>query len=157
MFVHYSTSVGVSLGEVERRLDDLRSHLEQWADTAYRAGEEMKARVGPTGAVAKSVNLYVGNPEIHRRGVVYPVRWSANGAGALFPDLRAELVLSTLGPEETSLTLDGTYDPPLGAVGRILDRAVMSRVAEATVRNWVDRLAEAIGAHPSAEGHPLGR
>lgn len=144
MFVHYSTSVDVGLGEVERRLDDLRSHMEQWAHIAYRAGEEMKARVGPTGAVAKSVNLEVGRPEIHRRGVVYPVRWSANGAGALFPDLRAELVLSKLGPDHTSITLDGTYEPPLGAVGRFLDRTVMSRVAEATVRNWVDRLAEAI-------------
>lgn len=134
----------MDLGEVERRLDDLRAHLEEWADIAYRAGEEMKARVGPSGGVAKSVNLHLGRPEIHRRGVVYPVRWSANGAGALFPDLRAELVLSTLGNDQTSLTLDGTYEPPLGAMGRLLDRVVMGRVAEATVRNWVDRMAMAI-------------
>jgi len=144
MFVHYSTSVEVGLGQVERRIDDLRSHMEQWADIAYRAGEEMKARVGPTGAVAKSVVLEVGRPEIHRRGVVYPVRWSANGAGALFPDLRAELVLSQLGSDHTTISLDGTYEPPLGAVGRFLDRTLMSRVAEATVRNWVDRLADAV-------------
>lgn len=157
MFVHYSTAVDVGLGEVERRLDDLRLHLEEWADTAYRAGEEMKARVGPTGAVAKSVRLHVGRPEIHRRGVVYPIHWSANGGGALFPELRAELVLSSLGLDHTSLILDGTYSPPLGAVGRILDRAVMSRVAEATVRNWVDRLASAIDSHPQGESRSLGR
>lgn len=146
MFVHYSTMVDLGLGDVERRLDDLRSHLEEWAGIAYRAGEDMKARVGPTETVARSVTLHLGRPEIHRRGVVYPVRWTANGGSSLFPDLRAELVLSALGKDKTSLTLDGTYDPPLGAVGRILDRAVMSRVAEATVRNWMDRMAESIGS-----------
>jgi hypothetical protein len=51
-----------------------------------------------------------------------------------------------MGHDRTTLTLDGTYDPPLGSVGRILDRAILSRVAEATVRNWVDRLAEAVSS-----------
>lgn len=106
----------------------------------------MKARVGPTGAIAKSVTLEVGRPEIHRHGVVYPLRWSATGAGALFPVLKADLVLSQLGRAETSISLDGTYQPPMGMVGRVLDRALMGRVAEATVRNWVDRLASEISS-----------
>lgn len=152
MFVHYATTVGKGLGEVERRLDDLRSELDQWADVAYREGEKMKARVGPTGSVARSVSLVLGSPEIQRRGIVYPLKWSANGAGALFPDLKADLVLSQMGPNETSISLDGTYQPPMGAVGRMLDRAVMGRVAEATVRNWVDRLAEEISSSEWADG-----
>lgn len=141
MFVRYATTVPRPLGEVERRLDDLRANLEVWADVAYREGEMIKARVGPSGSIAKSVSLEMGRPEVQRRGVVYPVRWLANGAGSLFPDLKAELVLSQLGPDQTTMALDGTYDPPLGSVGRLLDRAMMGRVAEATVRNWVDRLA----------------
>ncbi len=112
----------------------------------------MKARVGPTGSVARSVSLVLGSPEIQRRGIVYPLKWSANGAGALFPDLKADLVLSQMGPNETSISLDGTYQPPMGAVGRMLDRAVMGRVAEATVRNWVDRLAEEISSSEWADG-----
>jgi hypothetical protein len=144
LFVHYSTSVPLGLGEVERRLDGIRSELSQWADVAYREGEQLRSRVGPTGTLAKSVAIHVGLAEIHRRGLVYPVHWSAVGAGAIFPELRADLVLSQLGLGETSLPLDGTYDPPLGAVGRMLDRAILGRVAEATVRNWVDRLAGAI-------------
>ena len=146
MFVHYSTIVTIGLSEVERRLDHVRADLEEWADTAYREGEELRARVGPGGAVAKSVALELGLAEIHRRGVVYPVHWSAVGAGAIFPELRADLVLSQLGPGRTTLTLDGTYDPPMGAVGRFLDRALLGRVAEATVRNWVDRLARAVSS-----------
>ncbi len=146
MFVRYATTVPLGLGEVERRIDGLRSEFETWADVAYREGEKLKAKVGPAGGVAKSVTLHVGPAEIQRRGVVYPVRWMANGAGALFPDLNAELTLSNLGPDETTLSLDGTYDPPLGALGRMIDRAVMGRVAEATVRQWVDRVAEAISS-----------
>jgi hypothetical protein len=152
MFVRYATTVGMSLGEVERRLDDLRANLEEWADIAYREGERTKAKVGPTGSIAKSVSLEVGRPEVQRRGVTYPIRWTANGAGALFPDLKAELVLSQLGPDHTTVAMDGTYDPPMGSVGRLIDRALMGRVAEATVRNWVDRLVGEISSAGTREG-----
>jgi hypothetical protein len=144
VFVHYSTIVPVSLGETERRLAHAREQLGVWADIAYREGEELRARVGPTSSVAKSVTLHLGKPEIHRRGVVYPIQWTAVGGASIFPELRADLVLSQMGVAQTTLTIDGTYDPPLGAVGRILDRAILGRVAEATVRNWLDRLAGAV-------------
>lgn len=146
MFVHYSTHVPVGLPEVERRLDLVRSDLEEWADIAYREGEELRSRVGPIDALAKSVSLEIGLAEIHRSGLVYPIRWTAIGGAALFPELNADLALSQMGPTMTSLALDGTYEPPLGMVGRVADRVVLGRVAEATVRNWVDRLAEAVSA-----------
>ena len=146
MFVHYSTHVSVGLPEVEKRLDLVRSDLEEWADIAYREGEELRSRVGPIDALAKSVSLVIGLAEIHRSGLVYPIRWTAIGGAALFPELNADLALSQMGPTMTSLALDGTYEPPLGMVGRVADRVVLGRVAEATVRNWVDRLAEAVSA-----------
>lgn len=144
MFVHYSTSVSLGLGEVERRLDGLRTDLGEWVDIAYREGEQLRSRVGPTGTLARSVALEVGPAEIHNRGLVYRMHWSAVGAGAIFPELTADLILTQNGLKETTLALEGTYDPPLGALGRILDRAILGRVADATVRNWLDRLAEAL-------------
>lgn len=146
MFVYCTTSVPFGLGEVERRFDSMRTSLGEWADIAYREGEQLRSRVGPTGTLAKSVALDVGLAEIQRRGLVYPVHWSAVGAEAIFPQLRADLVLSQNGLEETTLTLEGTYDPPMGAVGRMLDRAILGRIAEATVRNWLERLAGALTA-----------
>lgn len=146
MFVRYSTIAPVGLGEFERRLDNVRGHLEVWAGVAYREGEDLRARVGPGGHMAKSVSLELGAGEIHRRGVVYAVRWDANGGGVLFPKLTAELVLSQMGADMTSVTLDGTYDPPMGVVGRALDRAMLGKVAEATVRNWVDKIADEVSA-----------
>jgi hypothetical protein len=49
-----------------------------------------------------------------------------------------------MGPEQTRLSLEATYQPPLGPVGRVIDRVLLGRVAESTVKNWVDQLAEAL-------------
>jgi hypothetical protein len=146
VFVHYATTVPLQIGEAERRFDQVREHLAEWADAAYRHGEDLRARVGPGGGVAMSVTIELGPAQIQRRGLVYPVHWIANGAASIFPELQADLVLSQLGMDRTTLTLDGTYDPPLGRVGRVLDRALLGRVAEATVRDWVDRVAEAVSS-----------
>ncbi len=147
MFIHYFTHVPVNLGVVQRRLDLTRTNLEEWADVAYREGEELRARVGPSvDGFAKEIRLEIGKAEIHRSGLVYPIKWTAIGAQALFPRLTAELILSHVGPERTKILFEGTYEPPLGAIGRMVDRVLLGRVAEATVQNWVDRLAEAVSS-----------
>ena len=144
MFVEYSTKVDAGLAQVEKELDQIRANLQEWADIAYREGEQLRARVGPSDSVAREVNLEIGVAEIHSSGLVYPIHWTATGATLLFPELRADLVLSKDGSTRTALTLKGTYQPPLGMLGRIADRAGLGRVAEATVRHWIDRLALAL-------------
>jgi hypothetical protein len=44
----------------------------------------------------------------------------------------------------TQLTLRGRYEPPLGTLGRQIDRLLLHRVAEATVRSFMRRLAESL-------------
>ena len=144
MFVQYSTTVPLGLGTVEKVLSRLDTEMDDLADIAYREGEVLRSRVGPSSVVAKSVALEVGSPQLQGRGLVYPIHWSAVGAEPLFPEMRADLILTQNGKEETTMTFSGTYAPPLGAVGRALDRALLGRVAEATVRKWVDRLAAAV-------------
>jgi hypothetical protein len=145
MFVHYETKVHLPLPDVQRGFDSLQSQLRTLADVAYREGEELRARVGPgAGAVAKEVRLEIGAPEIHRSGLVYPVSWSAVGAEMLFPRLNADLIVSHIGPAQTRIIMDGTYQPPLGPLGRVVDRVLLRRVAESTVKTWVDRLAESL-------------
>ncbi len=117
------------------------------ADVAYREGEELRARVGPgAGKLAKEVRLEIGAPEIHRFGLVYPVSWSAVGSETLFPRLNADLIVSHIGPDQTRIIMDGTYQPPLGPLGKVVDRVLLRRVAESTVKTWVDRLADSIAA-----------
>lgn len=147
MFVRYETEVPIPLPDVQRGIDSLQSQLRALADVAYREGEELRARVGPgPGNLAKEVRLEIGAPEIHRSGLVYSVSWSAVGAEMLFPRLEADLIVSHIGPDHTRIIMDGTYQPPLGPFGRVVDRVLLRHVAEATVKTWVDRLAESLMA-----------
>lgn len=146
MFIEYSTKVKSGLADVEKSLDAIRANLEEWADVAYREGEHLRARVGPSAGFAREVKLDIGIAEIHAYGLVYPVEWTAAEAALLFPDLTADLILSSRGHDVTELTLKGTYQPPLGTLGKLADRTVLHRVAEATVKDWMDRLAAALSA-----------
>ena len=146
MFVEYSTTVDARLPVVEKSLDKVRGSLEALADVVYREGEQLRARVGPSPAVAREVTLDIGIGEIHNVGLVYPIHWTATEATVLFPRLDADLILSKAGPTNTSLTLRGNYEPPLGTLGRLADRAGLRLVAEATVADWMERLASALTA-----------
>jgi len=149
MFVRYFTHVPVGLGVAQERIEGVRSRLAEWAGVAYRDGEELRARVGPAPSkFAKEVDLVIGPSEVRNAGLVFPVRWSATGAEALFPKLEANLILIHLGPEMTSLSLEGTYEPPLGPLGRAADRVALRKFAEATVKDWIDRVAEAVAVVP---------
>jgi hypothetical protein len=145
MFVSYQTKVDLPMAAVESRLDQLRSRLASWADVAYRDGEELRARVGPSsGSLAKEVHLEIGIAEIHRTGLVYPISWSATGAEVLFPRLSADMTISHDGQARTTISLEGIYEPPLGSLGKIVDRVLLRKVADSTVKAWVDRLADAL-------------
>lgn len=56
----------------------------------------------------------------------------------------ADLLLAPLGTQLTQLALRGSYRPPLGALGRAADRALLHRIAEASVKGFVDRIARAL-------------
>ncbi len=75
---------------------------------------------------------------------VVPLRWTAVGIGAtgLFPELEADLEIAPLAQGRSQLAMSARYVPPLGVVGRALDRAVLFRVAEATIKNFLDRVEE---------------
>jgi hypothetical protein len=150
MFVQYYTHVDVPLSTVEARIDEIRAHLDDWAGVAYRDGEELFAEVGPGGGkYAKKVRLDIGIAEIRRAGVVYPVSWTAVGGERLFPSLTADLIVSHMGRDRTKLSLQGTYTPPLGVIGRVVDRTVLKNVAESTIQDWVDRVAAAVSSTQS--------
>ena len=60
----------------------------------------------------------------------------------------ADLEVAALGPDRTQLSISGRYRTPLGLLGRAMDRALLHRVAEATVKDFLDRAGEALrGIH----------
>ena len=82
--------------------------------------------------------------------------WSARSRW--LPDLVGVLQFGIASYKETRVVLAGTYEPPLGPLGWILDTVVGHRLAEATANDFVARVAAALEAeerafrarHPSA-------
>ena len=71
---------------------------------------------------------------------ILPMRWKPSSAWPLFPELEADFEVAALGPSRTQLSVNARYTPPLGRLGSIIDRALLHRVAEATVKDFVDRV-----------------
>jgi len=69
--------------------------------------------------------------------------WEATGAPRLFPKMDAEVVLAALGPGLTQLSLRSSYRPPLGSIA-CWTAPFSHRMAEASVKGFMDRLARAI-------------
>jgi hypothetical protein len=65
--------------------------------------------------------------------------------------MEADLKIEPLGPDLTQLSFEGSYEPPLGVPGAALDRWALHRVAEASVKNLVDRVAQDLDAHAAAD------
>jgi hypothetical protein len=146
MFIYYFVHLNRPLDEVRGTLLGVLDGLDEMAAAAYREGEEIRARisVGESPVIAKAVRLEVGEPIGKDETMFLPIVWEATGTPGLFPRLEAELVLAALGPGLTQLSLRGSYRPPLGQIGRVLDRTLLHRVAEASVKGFVDRLARTI-------------
>ena len=99
------------------------------------------ARVGP-GAVSKLVRVQVRELSWTDKSGGLALRWEATGAGGkVFPVLDADLTLVDFGARGTLVALAGVYRPPLGVLGQALDRAGLHRVAVATIRGFLTRVA----------------
>ena len=143
MLVRYFTQIRAPHWHVESTLSNLSGELNGKAESAYREGEDLRHRLQPIDiAPAKEVFLRVGTARIRRDGVAFPITWRATGPTGLFPKMTAELVVTPVGSDEASVVFEGTYDPPLGIVGEAMDRALLNRIAEMTVKSWVDDLVE---------------
>jgi hypothetical protein len=96
---------------------------------------------GPEVRVTKEVELTVGRPVVYEDRLIVPIGWRATGPGFLFPVLEGEIGVRPLGPHSCLLWLTGSYEAPLGALGRRLDEAVLRRTAQATVRDLAVAIA----------------
>ena len=127
-----------------RLLEPRLGWLADDATAAYAEGERLFLTVSATGGemtVHKRVQVDLGDAYSRGEGVVVPLSWWAAGAERLFPTLDADLEIMPMGPNQVMLTLMGRYEPPLGAMGRVVNRLVLHRVAEACVRNFLHRAA----------------
>jgi hypothetical protein len=148
MFLRAYVELNLPVAEVEAAL--LRSPAE-WipglASSAEEHGDQLLAEVGfPVTRlqVGKRVEIELG-PHVRTPGRTWlPVTWRATGPRGIFPTLEGELEVAALGLHLSQLGLSARYKPPFGLVGESLDRALLHRVAEATIRDFVERVAVAL-------------
>lgn len=149
MFLQYFGHVFRPLSSIEPLLSDLAERIASLAEGAFREGEQLRLRLGGArGVIAKTVSVTVGEPVVGAAAVRVPLSWQATGPSSLFPTMQADLVFGRLGEELTQVKLEGTYEPPWGHVGRMLDKAALHRVVEMSVKNFVDQVVRVLEETP---------
>jgi hypothetical protein len=101
--------------------------------------------VGPLGPrLGRRVAIRLGDPVRFPSMLSVPLTWEPVGLESLLPQLDATIEVGALGQDRTQLAISARYRPPLGVVGRAIDRVLLHRVAEATLKDFLDRLGAAI-------------
>jgi hypothetical protein len=147
MFARYYVELPYDRERVEHvLLTEPDAWLPGYATNANHKGDRLLAEVGfgDDVRIARTVAIDVGSPITMPTKSVLPVRWTAAGAAGLFPSLDADLEVAPLGHERCQLSISARYEPPLGAVGRAIDRALLFRVAEATIKDFLDQVRDRI-------------
>jgi hypothetical protein len=147
MFARYFVELPIPADDVERALSrDPREWLPGLAEQANFKGDRLLAEVGFGEAIhlRRKVIVEIGKPIHASSKSFFALRWTASGYAGLFPALDADIEVASLGSDRAQLAISARYVPPLGAAGRAIDRALLSRVAEATVKDFLDRVADAI-------------
>lgn len=150
MFIGAETRLALGFDAAQVRLADLARGglLRRACDQAYRDLGSGLARVGPLGAapgMSKLVLVRFSDMTVRENFVTGAMRWEAAGpGGALFPALDADITLTRAGEAATILAVWGVYRPPFGGLGAGLDRVVLRRVAQATIRAFARRIGTAI-------------
>jgi hypothetical protein len=100
------------------------------------------APLGPR--LGRRVAIALGEPVRFPSMASLPLTWEPDGLEGLLPRLDANLELGPLGEDRTQLAISARYRPPLGVLGQAIDRVLLHRMAEATLKDFLDRLGAAI-------------
>jgi hypothetical protein len=150
MFVGDEVVVDVSFAVARARLANLTQGgwLLSASEDAYGIEVTGVSRVGALG-VSRVVRVQARDLAEREGSAGLAIRWEVTGpGGGLFPVLDADIRVHPAGEQGTLLALQGTYRPPLGALGQALDRAILHRVAAATIRNFLHRVAADVTGQP---------
>ncbi len=146
-----SVQVELPAGAVAARLSAGTSWLTALAKACD--SEEPRIRVGPgrAGWLAATVAVHLGEATQADDGLVIPFIWEASGPAGIFPRFEGELRLVALDPERSEFRLAGRYRPPPGRAGQVLNDAVLMRLAQATVRSFLRRIARGLDLQHAAQ------
>jgi hypothetical protein len=119
--------------------------LPDMAKQANMDGESLLSELGfrvGNRRIARRIEVEIGAPRAGAGLTFMPIRWHAAANANLFPTLEGELEIAPVGGLRTQLGLSANYSPPLGLLGKIADRALFHRVAEVTVKDFLERIGK---------------
>jgi hypothetical protein len=105
--------------------------------------------------IRKKVMVELGEPLKTANWTEIPLTWKATFPEKLFPKMTGKIELAPTDKDVTRLTVSGMYQPPLGRLGEQLDEALMHNVAEGTVKELAESIAQRLEkalSTPRAEG-----
>ena len=174
MFLKSYVEVAVRFEAVQAvMLREPQTWLDGLAVTTEQEGERLLVDVGlEVGGrrLRRPADLVLGQPQATQVVTSLPLRIRVHGDQRLFPSFYGSLDAAWLGPTRTQLALSLQYEPPLGMVGRAVDRTLLHRVAETAARIFLEQAAHRLEEHaiegaaggvkqaPSGEGStgPMG-
>jgi len=147
VFARYFVELPIEAEAVERGLmSDPAAWVPALARSASEHGQRLLAEVGfgRSQRVTRRVEVSFGEPVRIPTKTILPMSWASVGTPRLFPALEADLEVAALGRSGSQLSISARYAPPFGALGRAIDRALLHRVAEATLKDFLDRVGGAL-------------
>jgi hypothetical protein len=110
------------------------------ASRAQSVAAELRVELGGVGVEA-DITISVENIEEKSSATRMQLEWESATMPNLFPLMKAEIAIYPLTATETQLDFQGTYEPPLGALGKAMNALVGHRIAEASVHRFVTDVA----------------
>jgi hypothetical protein len=145
MFLRYYIELSLPVAVVEQALvGSPAGWLAAVAGTAQARGAGLLGAVGLGPRLGRQVAIALGEPVRFPSMTSLPLTWEPVGLEGLLPRLDANLEVGSLGADRTQLAISARYRPPLGVLGQAADRVLLHRVAEATVKDFLDRVGAAI-------------
>jgi hypothetical protein len=137
--------------DVARPIEEVEAELAAGADNwmpdmakrADGAGEKLLSELGfnlGKRRIGRNITVEIGAPKATVGLMFLPIRWRSATEAGLFPTLEGVLDVAALGSGRTLLGLSASYEPPFGLIGQLADRALFHRVAEVTVKDFLERI-----------------
>lgn len=153
-FLRYYVELPFPVGEVDRIITQLPA---EWLDLAardanIRAALLLSVPEGTDPEVGGKVCVSLSPPSLTDGVLSRSMQWLAAGHGE--PLLHGELELAELGPSRTQLALTAQHRP-LAPVPLAANRARSQRIAESTLKAFIDQLASYIGDMLSSQNRTI--
>lgn len=110
------------------------------AATSRSVSSSIEVRMGDGAAIRHAITLTVGRVIEDHGDIIMQVHWEPAGHERVLPSFRGAVVVKP-DAHDGSLTLSGSYEAPLGHVGRFGDRLIGHRIGRQALQGFADEAA----------------